>query len=382
MRKNHISGKMKRILAVACAAMLAVSSVPANTVAYASEAETTQEAEVQNDNKGAGENNDVDNTNESNDVTNDNSENGKSGEETSESGKSGEETSESGKSGEETSESGKSGETSESGKSGETSESGKSGETSESGKSGEKSETGKSETDKTSDKGGNTKADGENETKGQESKEEKEVVIDFGIDENASEMRGNEYVKLVFKASAKDSSSLETEIKKVEYALIDTDGDTVKSGEIGEESVLIKAEDLQKKYDSFKLKVTATDVDDEKTSDEKDIKFIYAKPEVTINIDSEESQTISEGTAYTKLVFGAEATIDAETELKHFKYELVKGDIKVEGIFEKGNKVTIDGEVLKSKVESPTDPSGEYTLTVTAVDKNDQEGSKVLDKVY
>ena len=75
MRKNHISGKMKRILAVACAAMLAVSSVPANTVAYASEAETTQEAEVQNDNKGAGENNDVDNTNESNDVTNDNSEN-------------------------------------------------------------------------------------------------------------------------------------------------------------------------------------------------------------------------------------------------------------------------------------------------------------------
>ena len=239
MRKNHISGKMKQILAVACAAMLAVSSVPANTVAYASETETTQEAEVQNDNKGAGENNDVDNTNESNDVTNETSESGKSEEKTSESSKSGEETSESSKSGEEASESGKSGETSESGKSGE--------EASESGKSGEKSETGKSETDKTSDKGGNTKADGENETKGQESKEEKEVVIDFGIDENASEMRGNEYVKLVFKASAKDSSSLETEIKKVEYALIDTDGDTVKSGEIGEESVLIKAEDLQKK---------------------------------------------------------------------------------------------------------------------------------------
>ena len=147
MRKNHISGKMKQILAVACAAMLAVSSVPANTVAYASETETTQEAEVQNDNKGAGENNDVDNTNESNDVTNETSESGKSEEETSESSKSGEEASESGKSGE-TSESGKSGEeASESGKSGEeTSESGKSGkETSESGKSGEEtSESGKS----------------------------------------------------------------------------------------------------------------------------------------------------------------------------------------------------------------------------------------------
>ena len=156
MRKNHISGKMKRILAVACAAMLAVSSVPANTVAYASEAETTQEAEVQNDNKGAGENNDVDNTNESNDVTNDNSENGKSGEEASESGKSGEETSESGKSGVETSESGKSGEeASESGKSGEeTSESGKSGEeASESGKSGEEtSESGQSGKDNKNDK--------------------------------------------------------------------------------------------------------------------------------------------------------------------------------------------------------------------------------------
>ena len=162
MRKNHISGKMKRILAVACAAMLAVSSVPANTVAYASETETTQEAEVQNDNKGAGENNDVDNTNESNDVTNETSESGKSEEETSESSKSGEEASESGKSGEtsesgksseEASESGKSGEeTSESGKSGETSESGKSGETSESGKSGETSESGQSGKDNKNDK--------------------------------------------------------------------------------------------------------------------------------------------------------------------------------------------------------------------------------------
>ena len=153
MRKNHISGKMKQILAVACAAMLAVSSVPANTVAYASETETTQEAEVQNDNKGAGENNDVDNTNESNDVTNETSESGKSEEKTSESGKSGEETSESGKSGE-TSESGKSGEeASESGKSGEeTSESGKSGETSESGKSGETSESGQSGKDNKNDK--------------------------------------------------------------------------------------------------------------------------------------------------------------------------------------------------------------------------------------
>ena len=163
MRKNHISGKMKQILAVACAAMLAVSSVPANTVAYASETETTQEAEVQNDNKGAGENNDVDNTNESNDVTNETSESGKSEEKTSESSKSGEETSEGSKSGEEAGESGKSGKTSESGKSGEeasesgksgeeTSESGKSGETSESGKSGETSESGQSGKDNKNDK--------------------------------------------------------------------------------------------------------------------------------------------------------------------------------------------------------------------------------------
>ena len=53
MRKNHLSGNMKRILAIACAAMVAVTSVPANSVAYASEAVQMQEEETQEADTGA-----------------------------------------------------------------------------------------------------------------------------------------------------------------------------------------------------------------------------------------------------------------------------------------------------------------------------------------
>ena len=53
MRKNHLSGNMKRILAIACAAMVALTSVPANSVAYASEAVQMQEEETQEADTGA-----------------------------------------------------------------------------------------------------------------------------------------------------------------------------------------------------------------------------------------------------------------------------------------------------------------------------------------
>ncbi|MDO5456494.1 MAG: hypothetical protein Q4F25_06235, partial [Eubacteriales bacterium] len=44
MKKNHISARMKRILAIACAAALVCSSVPAGTYAYADEAADTEES--------------------------------------------------------------------------------------------------------------------------------------------------------------------------------------------------------------------------------------------------------------------------------------------------------------------------------------------------
>ena len=54
MKKNHISARMKKILAVACAAALVCTSVPAGTYAYADEVTgqtTEQEAEPQEEKK-------------------------------------------------------------------------------------------------------------------------------------------------------------------------------------------------------------------------------------------------------------------------------------------------------------------------------------------
>ena len=393
MRKNHISGKLKRILAVACAAAMVVTSVPANT-AFATEStgsnltnETAPADEPTNENQTTEEGTNTPTGDNNTDTTStENTGEGKSTEQSSEGGsqtsEGGSQTSEggskSGESGSQTSEGGS--QTSEGGS--QTGEGGS--QTSEGGSQTGEGGSQTSEGGSQSGEGGSKTGEGESQTgKGEEGKKDpevkKDIKIDFGIDDSASVMEDEEYTKLVFKATAEDKSSLKTPITKIEYELINGEETVEKSGEIQNDSITIESKDLVMRYEKYQLRITATDAEGT-TVDQKELKFSYNDPEVTINIDSEASETINEGTAYTKLVFGAEATTDSSTELDHFEYELTKGDISVKGSFEKGKKAEV---VAQKDLPSGEDPSGEYTLKVIAVDKNEQEGSATLsDKVY
>ena len=328
MRKNHISARMKQILAMACAASIAITSAPVN-LAYATETEPVQE-EVNNTQETEGDapvDPPSDNTASANDegTTTDGNTDTTTDNNTDTTTDSNTDT------------------------------------------------TTDNNTDTTTDGNTNTTTDGNTEKPVNEEDQEveKKIVIDFGIDENESVLKDGEYTKLVFKASAKDDSSLETAISKVEYALINDKGETEKSGLVSDASIVIEASDLSMTYEKYKLVVTATDADDEETSSEKELKFFYELPIVTeISIDSENSETINNGTAYTKLVFSAKATTGAGVDFDHFEYELKQSEsVIVQGSFGKDDNATVEVQTLDDFL------SGEYTLTVIAVDKNGQEGS-------
>ena len=254
MRKNHISARMKQILAMACAASIAITSAPVN-LAYATETEPVQE-EVNNTQETEGDapvDPPSDNTASANDegTTTDGNTDTTTDNNTDTTTDSNTDT------------------------------------------------TTDNNTDTTTDGNTNTTTDGNTEKPVNEEDQEveKKIVIDFGIDENESVLKDGEYTKLVFKASAKDDSSLETAISKVEYALINDKGETEKSGLVSDASIVIEASDLSMTYEKYKLVVTATDADDEETSSEKELKFFYELPIVTeISIDSENSETINNGT--------------------------------------------------------------------------------------
>ena len=344
MRKNHISARMKQILAIACAAAIAITSAPVN-LAYATEAEPVQE-EVNNAQETEGDapvdppsdntasaNDEGTTTGGNTDTTTDNNTDTTTDNNTDTTTDNNTDTT----------------------------------------TDGNTNTTTDNNTDTTTDGNTNTTTDGNTEKPVNEEDQEveKKIVIDFGIDENESVLKDGEYTKLVFKASAKDDSSLETAISKVEYALINDKGETEKSGLVSDASIVIEASDLSMTYEKYKLVVTATDADDEETSSEKELKFFYELPIVTeISIDSENSETINNGTAYTKLVFSAKATTGAGVDFDHFEYELKQSEsVIVQGSFGKDDNATVDVQTLDDFL------SGEYTLTVIAVDKNGQEGS-------
>ena len=331
MRKNSISAKMKKILAVACASALVLTSIPAN-YAFATETNVTEEEKQQEENND--QQTDV-NDNQQTDGNDNQQTDGNDNQQTD--GNGNQQTDGNGNQ--------------------------------------QTDGNGNQQTDEnTNPDNNNTNKEGEEPVR-QNPEVEKKIEIDFGIDDDASEKNGAEYTKLVFKASAKDTSSLETEISKIEYELIDKDNDTVESGEIGNESIVIESKDLKKKNKAFTLKIIVTDADNATSEDTKEIKFYYQKPTAEIVINTEASETLeNESEKYLKLVFGATSTVDEETELKKYYYTLKRGDEKVEGTFAANGSVEINAQNLNER--------GDYTLTVTAEDQNEESSEEVSKTVY
>ena len=346
MRKNSISAKMKKILAVACASALVLTSIPAN-YAFATETNITEEEQQEENNNqqpdGNGNQQPDGNGNQQTDGNDNQQPDGNDNQQPD-----GNDNQQSGGN--------------------DNQQTGGNGNQQPDGNNNQQTE------ENTNPDNNNTNKEGEEPVQ-QEPEVEKKIEIDFGIDEDASEKNGAEYTKLVFKASAKDTSSLETEISKIEYELIDKDNDTVESGEIGDDSIVIESKDLKKKNKAFTLKIIVTDADNATSEDTKEIKFYYQKPTAEIVINTEASETLeNEGEKYLKLVFGATSTVDDETELAQYDYVLQKGEYKVEGAFPADGSVEINAQDLNDK--------GDYTLTVTAKDQNEEFSEGVSKTVY
>ena len=374
MRKNHLSGNMKRILAIACAAMVAVTSVPANSVAYASETGQPQEENTEGSENGSGENG-------SGESGSGESGSGESGSGESGSGESGNGDSGSGESGSGESGSGESGSgESGSGESG-SGESGSGeigtgeGSNIEGGESG--SDSGEGGGSGSGESGSGESGSGESGSgEGDQPEVKKDIAINFGIDDDASEKTEGKYTKLVFKASAKDKSTLETEIKKIEYYFLDDDGNTEKEGEIKDKDIVIESKDLKKRFKKYTLKITVTDADDEKTEDEKEVEFYYKKPVAEIVI-SDQSETLkSDKEKYTKLIFSASSEVDDSTSVKRYSYKLMdKEDATIrEGYFTDKENATIVAQEMPAK--------DTFKLELQAEDENGEKSAVVSKEVF
>ena len=355
MRKNSISAKMKKILAVACASALVLTSIPAN-YAFATETNVTEEEKQQEENNdqqtdGNGNQQPDGNGNQQTDGNDNQQPDGNDNQQID-------------------------GNDNQQPDGNDDQQSGGNDNQQTDGNGNQQPDgNGNQQTDgNTNPDNNNTNKEGEEPVQ-QDPEVEKKIEIDFGIDDDASEKNGAEYTKLVFKASAKDTSSLETEISKIEYELIDKDNNTVESGEIGNESIVIESKDLKKKNKAFTLKIIVTDADNATSEDTKEIKFYYQKPTAEIVINTEASETLeNESEKYLKLVFGATSTVDEETELKKYYYTLKRGDEKVEGTFAANESVEINAQNLNER--------GDYTLTVTAEDQNEESSEEVSKTVY
>ena len=356
MRKNSISAKMKKILAVACASALVLTSIPAN-YAFATETNISEEVKQQEENNDQqpdannDQNTDV-NNDQNTDVNNDQNTDVNNDQNTDVNNDQNTDVNND-----------------------QNTDVNNDQNTNVNNDQNTDGNNNQNPDGNNNQNNNNTNDNNEEPTQQQEPEVEKKIEIDFGIDDDASEMNGAEYTKLVFKPSAKDTSSLETEISKIEYELIDKDNDTVESGEIGDESIVIESKDLTKKYKAFTLKIIVTDADNATSENTKEIKFYYQKPTAEIVINTEASETLeNESEKYLKLVFGATSTVDEETELKKYYYTLKRGEDKVEGTFAANGSVEINAQNLNER--------GDYTLTVTAEDQNEESSEEVSKTVY